>query len=914
MTQTGNDVLKQILGVCIQINKKLDNDKGTGQSSENQKSDGKVAGMTSNFLGNDKAKDLKEKGVGLQEIAKGISMMSGAMLKWMFIPKGVKNSVKYFLHDLLILMKVHGGIIGFKQTAQGLEIIGDALPKLAKGILKFGLVQKTGLVKATVVGISSLLSVIAGAGVASPLLFAGASVLAALGVALNGIANVLKSIGVVVLAFAGAIVIMVGAIYMASRLFNVGPLAAMGIIVGAISILAGGFALIGVLSPLIALSGAAITSMGIGLAAIGAGLLVFTGSFLLMNKMGISPDEAISGLVKPIIKLSLLFAGIGLLGGLIKKGGEAAKYMGIGMTVLSVGLLAMGGVGALLNMMNVDVNNLFGNIAMGIGKLALMFAGLGLFGLLIIPGTVVLIAMSASLILLGLSVLAISVITNKLGGEKGLDQAQHNIAALLSSVIKGTVKGISSGLLGDVSDEAGFWKKTGEIAKNTAILIGSIGLITGVSFALMSFAYAIKAFTQAGVIKTVTGYDSNGQPIYGDSVNVISAGENIAKSIGSFFTTLTETFNDPSIIPDKEKIERIVDILMGETGYRVLGIRWAGRPRPGLIDTISKFGSLISNFAQIDQIPVHNENGKIISYTKPTDVAKNIISTLKTFFNEFNSAASNFSITSSESAISLAQTLLGSSAYRILGIKMGKDKPGILEPIMRFAEMLKIVGSSPTEMTYIDENGKQQKMSVSEAASNIIKSLSAFSININKSLENMQPIKTSKKSKTTLESFDELNKQLSKLIKQKDGISKVAESIGKLSSNVGLLSDSLVNIDIEKLKLITSSGNNDSNTFIERTSEGIGNIINKITNKDNKVSSGNKVSTNKVVEEINTTVKATSKNDDKKDIKQTEIRIKPEDLDAQAAAIGRAVSAAFRSGQFTFTFATDKSGVLNFDS
>ena len=30
-------------------------------------------------------------------------------------------------------------------------------------------------------------------------------------------------------------------------------------------------------------------------------------------------------------------------------------------------------------------------------------------------------------------------------------------------------------------------------------------------------------------------------------------------------------------------------------------------------------------------------------------------------------------------------------------------------------------------------------------------------------------------------------------------------------------------------------------------------------------------------------------------------------------AIGAAVSAAIKNGQFTFTFATDKSGVLNFD-
>ena len=487
---------------------------------------------------------------------------------------------------------------------------------------------------------------------------------------------------------------------------------------------------------------------------------------------------------------------------------------------LAGGLLLLGGTMALLNLMKVDLGEMLPSLARGLAILGLTFAGIGLFSPLILMGTAALLAISISIGLFSLISLGIGAIITKLGGEKGLSVMTDNISLLISSVLKGVIHGVSNGLLGEPGDRPeSFFGKVGKIVKNVGILIGSIGLLMGVSYALVYFAFALKAFTHAGIIKTVIGYKPNGDPIFGESVNVISAGENIAKSIGSFFTTLTKTFKDPTIIPNNEDTEKIVDILMGNQGFRILGIRWAGKKRPGLIDALSKFANLISIFAKVNKIPIYdidaNGNTKIKEYTDTPTIAKNIILTLKSFFKAFKDNQSTLNDISTEATEKIAEVLFGQSAFKFLGLKVGRDKPGILEPILKFTEVLvqyAKLGANNELPIEFDEKGKVIKsIPIETIATNMVTGISSFLNAFNTAfsapgiVDNIS--KQSKSMDKALGNFSSVITKFDDLAKSLTSIDKLSESIGSLATNIGNLvvnMDSLKTDNLEKLAKIAA--------------------------------------------------------------------------------------------------------------
>jgi hypothetical protein len=529
-------------------------------------------------------------------------------------------------------------------------------------------------------------------------------------------------------------------------------------------------------------------------------------------------EESLMSIMKPVGLLALLFAGLGLFGGLIAKGGIAAQHMGKGMVWIGGGLLVLSGVFWLTQKMGVDMGQMGKDVAKTIGLLGLVFAGLGLFSFLIIPGAAVLLLIGVSIGIFSLIAWGISALIKKMGGKEGVNTMTDNISLLIGGVLQGVIKGVSQGLLGEEGSSKGFFGKIGTVVKNTAILIGSIGLLIGVSMALIMFAFAIKAFTQAGVIKTVTGYKENGEPIFGDSVNVVSAGENIAKSIGSFFTTLTTTFKDPSIIPDKEEIEKLVDILMGNQGFRILGIRWAGKKRPGLIDTLAKFADLITVFAKVNQIPVYdidkNGNPKVSSYTTPSVIATNIIAALSSFFQAFKDKKSSFEGISAETTMNMAQVLLGQQAMKIFGLKFGKDKIGLLEPIMKFSEVLMQYAKFGTDNKLpvaFDEKGNASEwVKVDDVANNIVTGISTFMDKLGAAFTPEKVKALNDKSgglNAALGNFDTFIAKFDSLAKSITAIDKFGDSVGKLATNIGLLVTNMAALNTENLdKLATTAG------------------------------------------------------------------------------------------------------------
>lgn len=707
-----------------------------------------------------------------------------------------------------------------KENAVALKELGSALTSLSVGVLKFGIMKKTGMVAATNLGITSIMTTMAAVGnpATLPFVLAGAAALSSVGIALKGIAAVLGSIAKLVLAFAGAIVILVGAIFLATKLFKVGPLAAMGIIVGSVAILAGGFALLGLMTPLIVGAGTAIAAMGVGLLAIAGGLLAYVGSLALINKITGSQektDAAIRASVKSVLIMGLLFAGLALIAMPILLGGMAVKFMGIGMIAAAGGILALGSVYALLTkVMKVDFDEMMPSLAKGIAVLGLTFAGLGLFSALIIPGTATLLAMGVSLGIFALISLGIGAIVKKLQGPdgKGLSNMSNNIALLVGGVLMGVIKGMSNALLGEEGSGKTFFGKVGTMAKNVAILIGSIGLILGVSYALIMFATALRAFQKPGVMKDKDGKD----------INVVTTSTNIANSIGVFFKTLTKTFKDPKIIPSALEMAALSQVLLGVKGPKILGIRLYSAEKPGIIDALSKFASIISIFAKVKQLPVYEVDEKtgkpkIKEYTNPESIANNIVATIKAFFGAFSGKETELQNLSTRTSTNIAEILLGKSAFKLWGLTFGRKegKPGIIDALQKFSEVLMMYakfGSENKIYTEFNEDGSPKPGSgilVTEIANRMVTGISSFLTAFNNAFigTNARSIESQSSAiSRNMSNFETVIGRLGKLGKNLDGIDKLSNSLGSLASNVGLLVENMGALKTENLdKLATAT-------------------------------------------------------------------------------------------------------------
>jgi len=807
--KTSPELLQDIFGVLSQINAKMG---APGTPSEKKSKETKTAeglGLNIAEIVNDKQKieNVKSTAGALKQLSSGVTQLAGGVLKFGLVPRAFKLSLIKFLSEILLVSKVFGVRASFaaKEVAKAMYIISEALPDLAKGVLKFGVMQRLGFVAATRTGIISLMTALAVVGnpATLPFVLAGAAALAGLGVALTGISNVLKSISLVMLSFAGSIVLMVGALGLASKIFGVGPLASMGIIIGSIAIIAGGFTLIGILSPLIARGGRAIADLGIGMTLAGLGILAFIGSIHLANMITGSmyqTDEALKIALRTIAYMGLVFAGLGILGGLIRRGGIAVQQMGLGMIAVAGGILAIGGVyGLLANIFHINIGEMIVTMAKGIAFLGLTFAGLGLLSILIIPGTLALIGIGISLGIFSLIALGITAVIAKLGGREGLITVEENIKLMVGGILSGVIGGVSEALLGDAEGK-GFFGKIGTIGKNAAILVGSIFLLIGVSFALKRFARALDAFQKPGVMK-----DDKGKEI-----NVMKSSTNIARSIGTFFTTLVKTLEDPKIIPSAEKMAYLSQLLLGVKGPKLLGIRIFSAEVPGIMDALGKFAEVLTMFSKVNQIPIYEVDNKgrtkIKGYTRPKDIVRSIVSTLKSFFTGFSENQDMLEDLSTKTTRKFAEILLGKSAFRLMGLKVGRDKFGLLEPILKFSEVLQQYanfGSTGEMPTKFDSDGNVIGWtSIEKIAKSMVSGISMFIDEFQSSLTEDKISSISDKSKIldkSLKDFVKVISNFDKLSKTIVHIDNLGSAIGTLASNVGLLVTNMDSLNIEKL-------------------------------------------------------------------------------------------------------------------
>jgi len=945
-------LLKGILTTLLRIEKKIGTSTGgpttaagsTTSSTESTKDTGYA--FSGIFGKGDIKGTLNDIAKGLDGMGKTIKELSIGLSK--FKDSGGAKALTDFIERLM--KAASSGIgISFKSVSQALETLAASITPLAWGVMKFGLMQKIGLVHATAVGLSELLGVLAGVAVAAPMINLVSPVLKGLGMALEGLASVLKSIGIVMLSFATSILILVGAVKLAQMLFNTSTAwEAIGMVFTIIGMFALTFSMLSVLSPAIILGSDAMAAMGLGLTLIGVGLISFLAATLVMTKIG--DWKAIFNTIAVVGLLAVAFSLLGLLSELIISGADAAKGMGVALIILSVGVLAFGAVSVLLDLMGLSMDSIWNSVKM-VALLGLTFAGLGVFSPFIIAGSLAAIGMSISLVILSLGLLAFVYLSDEINKKLGKDgitgmlkiaglitgislvfsalgllitpltigfiavslltlglvvlsagiktimdlssrldmnQVKETISDLISSTMIGVTKGISKGLLGEDGDSKGFWGKVGSIAKNTAILLFGIGLVMHTAMAVSMLGLALRAFTQAGTITTITGYDKDGKPIYGPSVDVSNAAANIATAIRTFFTTLKESI---ITLPSLKDIDLITAIL---TGYR----SGPFNDRPSLMGTIIDFGKMLSQWAEIGLsggVPVERDkNGKITKTASFANIAKAIAGSIKDFFTELSNVVINNAETLMEKATVIAEILGGVKR------KIRADKPGLIDPLFKFAEIITTFANGYVDIPDPKDPKKtiKQKIDYKQTAIDIAASITGFASTLATGLETIDAKKLKKGTEKITDSFELLNTQFDKMIRNKTGIEKAAETIGKFAVKVGELGTSLNNLDIVKLEGIS---NLESSLKIEM-SEGEGGwypgkmIVEmvKTVAGSSTTSTVGAASTPIIVQQPVSAGTTTTSS-------VTAVQNSP-DWNIIAQAIGQHVADALRSGQFKFEF------------
>lgn len=801
MAATANELLQGILGVVTQINQTIQKD-DQQQASAPEASGGSISSIIGSF-GKVKEKDRK--------VFKG------------------------FLTDMVEISKDAGnGGKNLKDLSSGIISLSIALPDLAVGLNELGQL-KTKRVSAAIFVLERLYSFMEDMGDASShrKIKKAISTFDEMGEGLIKIAkplrmmsNFLLHIGVSIIAFAGSMVL-------ASYLLGGNtPMDALLFIGATVAAFVGMAALLALGAKFIKPGLEVIEGMGKGMLWLAGGILGFA---ITMNLIGTimqvgSGEEGMYNSLKIIgiiiVGMVGVFALMGAAKSLISKGVAVAGLMALGMTFLSLGVLgvalaarALAGIagfgeeGESVNFLGMEVPPMVA----GLGTMGMVVLGAaGLFAIMGIPavaavialGSVVALLVSASMIALAYSVREVSQIAAGLNG----DEVADNLTTLISATFIGLRDGISIGLLGESAAGKPWWQKAGILAKNTAEIMGGMALISGVAVTLSLFALSLRAFEKVGQIAPIVGHDSDGKPIYGKPVTVQQVSSNIAQSIVVFFRTLSELFAEGSpAMPTQDQINSIVNALMGEGGLRLFGFDVA-RTKPNLMDALYKFGDVLTfwgKFGEKNEIPMGTDkNGNPIKPVKVTSVAKNIAETLKVFMSGLSEAVIKVDEELAEKTGLMAQILLGEGAFKVFGLSFGRDKPGILEPISKFADIIKQFADGKYVSEYVNGEPVYKKIDYKSTAKKITNAISSFTKVLSSEMEKMAKMEdfgsSGSKASSYLEKFEDMFESLSELAEATTGLDRLGNSLMEIGEGIGLIGENLKNVDTVKLEKAAS--------------------------------------------------------------------------------------------------------------
>ena len=658
--------------------------------------------------------------------------------------------------------------------------------------------------------------------------------------------------------------------------------------------------------------------MGLGMVALAVGIFSFALilkviPMILGKESGGTIAKSMLLMLGIVVGMTAMFAILSFTGNLIKQGFISILLMSIGLAVLSFAILSLAYVSKQLmtgitpaSASKKEKDDNKKEVLNGLGIIGLIIlAAVALFLILGIPvvaglvslGAGVAILMAASLFIMGKSIQSLMGVAKKIGNE--------DIAGNLSKLIGGVLEGFIQGLAPLSGGKKGV-KGIVAFMANSAKIFAGVAVLMAVSIALSMFAWAISAFAELETMKPIIGTKKDGSPIFGEKVNVVQVGRNMTLTLSTFLTELLTSTNTLTLSKAKalKKLGRVL------TGKR------------GILSALNDFASVLKTFAQfgpkgeigyVDMVPDGtDEDGnakfkQVPGKVKITVVAKNIADSFGTFVDEMVKHTSMFELTGDKgkAMMKLATILMGTKAYKVFGLQFGREKPGLLEPITKFSEILNQYASFGDGRTIpiLNDKGEVIKtVNVDTIAKNIINTLGSFS----KTLGDMTVEADTERAQDNIGKFSDLMEDVAEVTESLDGLTKLNFTIKDLATSFGALTDALNKLDVTKLAKAGETGA----LYLKNTDAYKGSSERIMRPSESKTSySEESVSTTPTTSHGKSTSSTTTKSES----------IKTENWNLIAAQIGDQVGAqivaAMKKGQLKFEFSPSSkgSGVLTFD-
>ena len=555
-----------------------------------------------------------------------------------------------------------------------------------------------------------------------------------------------------------------------------------------------------------------IKDMGLGIAALALGIISFALTIRLLpiifkNESGGSIIKGMLIMVGIIGIMALAFGALSLLKPMVDGGFKTILMMSAGLAIFAITVLGLAMVAKMLmSGMTFDKNADKGekdenkkSMLKGLGIFGLILIGAtAAFALLGIPGFSEVVKSGAITMMLMGGALFVMALSIKKLVDVGEQLAGKDIAATLTTLIGGTINGFIGGLSALSGGKTGV-SGVATFIKNSAKIFAGVAILVSMSVALSLFAWSLTAFAELGNMRVVTGTDKNGKPIFGEKINVEQVGKTMTATLSSFLTGLIESTGQLTMSKAK--------------ALKKLGRALTGRR--GVLSAIHDFAELLKTFAQfgpageigyVDFVPDGtDEDGnakfkQVPSKVKITVVAKNIADSFGTFVDELTKHTAMFEFTGSKgkSMQQLASILLGTKYFKVFGLSFGREKPGLLEPIMKFGEILNTFGQfgSTGEIPVLDATGKVvDKVKVTTVATQIVNNLSSFVT----TLGNASLSGDIEKAEKNIKQVGGVIESLSKFSESLDALQKMGDSVSNLAHAISDLSVSLDGFDSAKL-------------------------------------------------------------------------------------------------------------------
>jgi hypothetical protein len=571
-----------------------------------------------------------------------------------------------------------------------------------------------------------------------------------------------------------------------------------------------------------------IKDIGLGMAALSLGILSFAITIVLLPKIlgsesGGSIFKSLLIMIGIVGAMALIFLMLGGLKDMTFKGFMSIVWMSAGLMVLSIAIIGLAMTAKLLmtgmtptsaTKEEKDDNKKF--IMKGLGVIGLIIlATVALYALIGIPAIAALVATGAGVMILLSASLILMAVSIKELVETAKELGDTDVSSTLSKLIGGTLEGFIGGLSALSGGKSGI-AGIAQFIKNSAKIFAGTAVLMSMSLAISMFAKAISAFSELNNLRIIEGYDKEGKPIFGEKVNVTKVGENISTSISTF-------------------LKALIDSTEGLTKGQAKAIKKMGRAltgRRGILSAVIMFADVLKTFSQfgpdgeigfVDMVPDGNDedgNAKfkqVPSKVKITDVVNHIVESFTTFVKGITSHTKDFEFDGKQgkAMMELSAALVGSDAFKFLGLSFGRPKPGLLVGISKFSEILGIYAKygSALKIPILDENGKEkgEPVAVTDIAANIMKSLTAFITAIG----NAKVEDNIDKANDNLKKFDDVIDRLHKISQSVDGLSRFSMTIGELANNIGLLTSNLGNLNMDNLDKLSSA----SAAYLQKTND-----------------------------------------------------------------------------------------------